>query len=290
MPRIPLFLNLWSLRRLAGRPLGLWLIALSLFGASWTYAVERPRELEGVGVDEFPGRMVDLHRVGFYDEVGKAVTLADFSHPGRPVLLALVYYECPHLCTLVLNGLLETLNHLDMNPGEQFEIVAVSINPEEKPPLAAKKKQQYLLSYHPAHLGSQSAMQKELGWHFLTADSQAVSALANEVGFRYRYDAASKQYGHTAVLFILSPQGKISRYIYGITYSAQTLKLALVEASEGKVGKMLDRFLLFCYHFDPSRNQFTLKAWPIIQGVLFVQVVGLTYFLWRMWRPRRPVS
>jgi len=243
------------------------------------WADNRPEELKGIGIKEHLGAQVKLDELSFRDEQGTAHTLSDYFKSKKPVILTLVYYQCPMLCNLVLNGLLEGMKKIEWSVGNQYEIVTVSINPHEREALARKKKSTYIGSY-----GRPGA---EAGWHFLTGDEPAIEALASQVGFEYRYDPDEKQYAHAAAIFILTPDGKVSRYLYGTDFQAQTLKLGLLEASSGKISlTTLDRVLLFCFHFDPYKNSYTLKMWRVVQLVLSIQLLVLGGFLWKLWRKK----
>jgi protein SCO1/2 len=208
----------------------------------------------------------------FTDETGSSVALgAYFEH--KPVVVALVYYECPMLCSLVLNGMLRALRPVTLDAGKDFEVVVVSIDPRETPELAAKKKATYLASYR--RPGT------EKGWHFLVGKPAEIEKLADAVGFEYAFDEKSGQYAHPAGLTILTKGGRVSRYLDGIEYSAKDLRLALVEASEDKLGTIVDRMLLLCFHYDPSQGKYTLVAMNVLRiaGGLTVLLVGGFVFL-----------
>lgn len=235
-------------------------------------------ELAGVGITEHLGETVPLDLV-FTDETGRQVRLAEYFGTGKPVILNLVYYQCPMLCNLVLNGMVNGVKGMEWLPGEKFEMVAVSINPAETWQLAGAKKQNYL-----AELGRPGA---EAGWHFLVADSTQSRALANAVGFGYKYDEEQKEFAHSAAAFVLTPDGKISRYLYGIEFSARDLKLALLEASDGKIGTTIDRLILYCYHYDPQAKGYVLFATNVMRigGALTALVLGI--FVALLWRHER---
>lgn len=192
----------------------------------------------------------------FRDESGKTVTLKQYFGK-KPVLLTLVYYECPSLCGLVLQGLLKSLRVLNYTPGEQFEIVTVSISPTETPELAAAKKQSFLKEY--------GRLDAAAGWHWLTGDEPNIRALADAVGFRYVYDPKTKQYAHAAGIMLLTPSGKVSRYFYGIEYSPRDLRLGIMDASQGKVGSLVEKVILFCYQYDPTTGKYGLLVVRLIQ-------------------------
>jgi protein SCO1 len=242
-------------------------------------AVSVPDELKGIGITEHLGDQVFLGDYTFKNETGKDVKLADYFHAGRPVLLTLVYYECPNLCNFLLNGLVKSLKTLDWTPGKNFEIVTLSINPNEKPELAEKKKAAYLESY-----GRKEA---DVGWHFLTGDDAQVRKLADQVGFGYRYEPKDAQYAHSAAIFVLTPDGKISRYLYGIEFKKTDLRLSLLEASNGKIGTIIDRILLFCYRYDPQTRKYSIYLTKVMQagGGLTLLIFGGNLALF--WRRQR---
>ena len=238
-----------------------------------------PRGLEGVGVREKLGDALPLD-LTFNDEYGKPVTLRQLFARGKPVVLDLGYYGCPMLCGLVINGLTASLKDLSFTPGQEFAIINVSIDPSEKPALARAKKGNVI-----ADLGKPAAA---TGWHFLTGEEAQVRQLADAVGFRYRWDEAQQQFAHAAVLILVTPDGKVSRYLYGVRFPAQTLRLSLVEAGEGKIGTTTDQLLLYCFHFDPAAGSYTLAALNIMRaaGVLTVLVLAVVIGL-ALWREAR---
>jgi protein SCO1/2 len=226
-----------------------------------------PPGLEGVGIDQRLNEQVPL-QLTFKDEQGKAVKLGDYFHDGRPVILNLVYFQCPMLCTEVLNGLTSALKVIKFVPGDQFEIVTLSIDPRETPQLAANKKEMYLKK-----LGNPEAGK---GWHFLTGEQAQISELAKAVGFRYRYDAKLDQFAHAAGIVLITPDGKISQYYYGVEYSAKDMRLGIVEASHNKIGSLADQVLLYCYHYDPRTGKYGATITNIIRlaGLTTVIILG----------------
>ena len=250
-----------------------YLVSLSPFYAN---AGEKPDELQGVGISEHLGERVKIEELHFQDEWGNPVALSTYFNQGRPILLALVYFECPSLCNLILKGLLDSLKEIEWTTGREFELVAVSINPNEKPSLALAKKTNYLKSYN--------RPEGNTGWHFLTGEEDQIHALAAQIGFEYRYIEQEKQYAHAAAIYLLTPQGKISRYLYGTLYKPNNLRIGLSEAANGRVGTVMDRVLLFCFHFDPSKNSYTLKVWRVVQLVLALQVLVGGSLLFALWR------
>lgn len=226
----------------------------------------RPELLKDVGVDQRLNESIPLG-LQFNDEKGKPVELRQF-FGSRPVILSLVYYNCPMLCTQVLNGLERSLKEVSLNLGKDYTVVTVSIDPTERPVLASAKQQLYAGMY-----GRPGGTQ---GWHFLTGDEPQIKQLASAVGFRYAYDPDSKQFAHASVIILLTPEGRISRYFYGITYPSRDLRLGLDDASEGKIGSPVDAVLLFCYHYDPATGKYGVVISHVIQllGGLTILVVG----------------
>lgn len=257
-----------ALALLAGLAL---LCPLALFAAE-----PLPEELEGVGITEKLGDKIDLD-LTFIAEDGYPVTLRKYFEQDRPVILNLVYYSCPMLCNLVLNGQTATLREIPWMPGKEFEVVTISIDPTETFALARKKKISYLENYErPAP-----------GWHFLTDHEGNVKKLAEQVGFHYRFDGRQEQYAHSAAIMVLTPKGVVSRYLYGIKFKARDLRLALTEASEEKFGFSVDRFLLYCFHYDPQSRSYVPFARNIMRGGGLLTVLVLGIVLLRLWRRER---
>jgi protein SCO1/2 len=241
-----------------------------------------PSQLEGVGIDQMLDAQVPLD-LTFRDEAGGQVKLQDYFQRGKPVILTLVYYECPMLCTLVLNGLVSALRTLSFDVGRQFEIVTVSFDPRETAELAAEKKNTYLQEYR--RPGA------ETGWHFLTGEAAAVESLARSVGFRYRYDPEVKQFAHGAAIMVLTPKGRVARYFYGVEYAPRDLRLGLIEAAEERIGNPVDQLLLYCFHYDPATGTYSAAILNIVRLAGLVTVVALLGFILmsgRGGRPKRP--
>ncbi len=231
-----------------------------------------PKELEGVGITEHLDARLPLD-LDFADEEGRTVRLGEYFERKRPVILNLAYYTCPMLCTLVLNGVVEGIKGLAWRMGKDFEIVTVSIDPAETPALARIKKENYLETYGRPGAGA--------GWHFLTGRQESITALARAVGFGYRYDPKTRQFMHTAVTMLCTPDGRLSRYLYGIQYERQTLRLGLLEASQGKIGTTLDQLVLYCFHYDAAAGRYAPVALAIMRvvggaaaGILAVVLLG----------------
>lgn len=226
-----------------------------------------PPELRDIGIDEKLNAPLPLD-TRFVDESGKEVALRGYFHKDRPVVLQLSYFGCPMLCSLVSNGLVESLNNLTLTMGKDFEVINLSFDPNEAATLAARKKQSFLGAYNrPA--GAEA-------WHFLTGKPGAIKAITEAVGFKYKWVENVHQFSHPAALILLTPDGKVSRYLYGVNYEAKTLRLSLVEASEGKVGSSVDKFLLTCFHYDSYAGKYTATAMGIMRvaGVLTVIVLA----------------
>ncbi len=238
-----------------------------------------PKPLEDIGIEEKLGAQVDP-QLTFRNEKGETVPLASFFKGHKPVLLSLAYYSCPSLCNFHLNGLTDAFRDLKAPLGEEFEFVVVSIEPKENPELAAQKKAAYIESY--------GRPEGAKGWHFLTGDQAQITALAKQVGFKYRWDEESKQWAHTAAAYVLTPDGKISRYLYGIVFDPKVLRLSMVEASDGKIGTIVDKLTLFCFHFDPKGNKYAIAAFNVMRAGGALTVFILALFLIPFWfRNRR---
>jgi protein SCO1 len=232
-------------------------------------------------IDQRLGEKLPLH-LPFKDESGDSIALGDCV-AGKPTILVLAYYRCQMLCTEVLNGLLTAIRNLPDSAGDTFNIVVVSFDPREKPPLAALKKASYLGEY-----GRPGA---ERGWRFLTGDPLAISALTDAVGFRYQYDPATEQYAHGSGLIVLAPDGTISRYLLGVRFEPRDLRLALAEASQGKIGSPADHALLLCFRYDPTTGRYTLSALRIMRLVSAAGVLGIGGLLGMLfWRGRTKAS
>lgn len=211
-------------------------------------ASNTPPLLQDVGIDQNLNAQVPMG-LPFRDETGQTVMLGQYFRD-KPVVLALVYYECPGLCDLILNGLSHAMQQISLNVGSDYQVVTVSFNPKETWQLAVAKKGNYLEKYN--RPGAKE------GWHFLTGDEPAIKSLAETVGFHYKYDQASQQYVHASAIYVLTPEGKISKYFYGIDYNPRDFRLGLVDASSNKIGTVADRVLLFCCQYDPTTGKYGL--------------------------------
>ena len=293
-------------------------------------ADEKPRQLKGVGVTKRLGEFIDL-QLRFRSDSGQMVSLENIfqgtfsdvstgtppgtlspevsksiltdtpsskvskslspkTFPGRPpmpVLMTMVYYNCPSLCSYHLNGLNSVFKKMNWIPGKDFRFVAISMDHREDSKLASMKKANYIKNLGPRGQGV------ERGWHFLTGSEQNIKTLANQLGFGFRWDPKRQEYAHPAVAYIITPQGKIAQYLHGIQFDAKTLRLALVESSKGQVGTWVDQVLLFCYRFDPSKNEYTLAAYNIMRlgGLLTVIILGIILVpLWLRGFNSRPMK
>jgi protein SCO1/2 len=253
------------------------LIAIALFACSAAVAGAQEPPLQQVGIDQRLGEQVPLD-LTVRDETGASVALGRYFGQ-RPVILSLVYYRCPMLCTLVLNGLVRALNALAFDAGDQFEIVTLSIDPEETAVQAAAKKQQYTEAYR---RGERAA-----GWHFLTADAPTIATLARSVGFRYRRDPESGEYAHASAIMVLTADGTVARYLFGVEYAPRDLRLALVEAGQGKIGSAVDQLLLLCFRYDPSTGRYSNLVLGSIRAGGVVTVAAVVAFVLIMWRRER---
>jgi protein SCO1/2 len=233
-----------------------------------------------VGIDQKLNAPIPLGIV-FRDESDHAVPLRTYFGE-KPVVLALVYYKCPGLCGLTLSDLVGSLKKVDLEPAHDYNVVIVSIDPKEEPPVAAGKKQSY------AKLFAKPSF--DAGWHFLTGDPKAISTLASAVGFRYRWDEATHQFVHAAGVMIITPEGRLSRYFYGIQYTPSDLRLSLVEASRHKIGSPVDYILLFCCPYDPMTGKYTVAIYNVLKvagGGTLVLVFGLIFFMIRSGNKRK---
>jgi len=226
-----------------------------------------PAALAGIGIEQKLDQQVPLS-LTFRDEAGDTVPLSTYFSQGKPVILALVYYQCPMLCTMILNGVESSLKAVSLNPGQDFEVVSVSFDPKDTPELAASKKQSYLRRYGRPNTAN--------GWHFLTGEESSIKALTDAVGFHYKYDPETRQFAHASGIMVLTPDGRISRYFYGVEYAPRDLRLGLVEASQNKIGTPVDQILLFCYHYDPATGKYGAIAMNIVRfaGAAFTVICG----------------
>jgi protein SCO1 len=240
---------------------------------------QRPPMLKQVGIEQRLNEQIPSE-LTFHDESGKTVRLADYFGK-KPVILNLVYFQCPMLCSEVLSGMTSALTILKFDVGKEFDIITVSIDPRDTPTMATEKKAGLLKRYHRAGA--------EQGWHFLTGDQANITALAKAAGFGYEYDQSTGQFAHATAIMILTPEGKISRYLYGVEYPPKDLRLGLVEASENKIGSVVDQVLLYCYHYDPATGKYGAIVMNILRlaGVVTILILG-AFMLVMFRRPAAP--
>lgn len=236
-----------------------------------------PEPLREVGFDQRLGESVPLD-LAFRDAEGRSVTLGDY-FDGRPVALALVYYDCPMLCPLTLAGLARSLKPLELSAGREFQLLTVSFDPGETPEQAAKARDRYLPLY-----GREGA---EEGWHFLTGEAAAIARLAEAIGFRYTFDEERDEYAHAAGLVVLTPQGRVARYFFGTDHPARDLRLAMVEATDGGIGNAVDQLLLYCFHYDPATGRYNAATWNLVRAGAALTVLALVGFILVMLRRER---
>lgn len=236
-----------------------------------------PRPLREIGFDQRLDERVPLD-VEFKDDQGRAVKLGEY-FGRKPVVIAFVYYDCPMLCTMVLSSITSTLGILALEPGKDFELVMVSFDPRETAELAARKKAEYLHRYdRPATAD---------GWHFLTGEPPAIERLTKAAGFRYTWDEETQQFAHPAGIIVLTPDGRLARYLFGLEYGARDLRFALVEASEGRIGTAVDAALLYCFHYDPMTGRYGFVVMRLLRVAGAATVLALAAFVLVMLRRER---
>jgi protein SCO1/2 len=236
-----------------------------------------PEALRNVGIDQRLNQQVPLD-LSFRNEAGETVTLGSLMR-GKPVILSLVYYECPMLCTLVLNGLLGTLKALPFDAGNEFDVITVSFNPKDTAELAAKKKAAYLNEYR--RPGA------EQGWHFLTGDEASIKRLAEAVGFRYTYLPDKGEFAHAAGIMVTTPKGVLARYFYGVEYAPRDVKFGLMEAAENRIGSPIDQLMLFCFSYDATTGRYTNQVMLLVRVAGAVTALAIIGFIVRAWRRER---
>ena len=237
-------------------------------------ASTRPPRLENVGIEQRLDAQVPAG-LAFRDDAGKAVKLGDyFGH--KPMILNLVYYNCTMLCGEALAGLASAMRLVKFDVGNEFDVITVSFDPRETPEMAAAKKKDYVARYGRANAAA--------GWHFLTGQAESINALTNAVGFQYQYDAKTNQYAHATAIMVLTPQGRISRYFYGVDFPPKDLRMGLVEASQGKIGNAVDAVLLYCYHYNPETGKYGAIVGNILRLAAAATILMLGAFLFILWR------
>jgi len=238
----------------------------------------KPAILEEIGVDEKLGESIPMD-LEFVNSDGQRVRLGDLIEDGKPVLLNPLYYECPMLCGLVLDAVFNVVDELAWSPGRDYTIISFSIDPEETPTIAANSKDKYLTQLNRS--GS------EMGWHFLTGEEESIKRLTDSIGFRYKYDEQTGEYLHLASIMMISPNGSITRYLYGATFSEFDLRNALYEAADGTIGSTIDKVVMYCFTYDPSSQSYVPVAMNIMKLGGLATVVFLGIFLGVFWRRER---
>jgi protein SCO1 len=266
-----------------------WIAVIVLVAITGLVTSDARAELPGnkvaqeVGLDQKLDTLIPLG-LTFTDETGKKVRFAEYFGK-RPVILTLAYYECPMLCTQVLNGLVGSMRTLKFDAGKEYEVITVSIDHRETPALAAGKKREYLADYDRAGT--------ENGWHFLTGDSVSIARLADAVGFRFMYDPESKEYAHASGIMVITPEGRLSRYLYGIEYPPRDLRYSLIDASENRIGSVVDKVLMLCFNYDPHTGKYGVAIMTIVRlaGLATVlAIIGFIFVSTRRERRRRLVD
>jgi protein SCO1/2 len=243
-------------------------------------ASTRPPRLENVGIEQRLDAQVPPD-LTFRDDAGKAIKLGDyFGH--KPMILNLVYYNCTMLCGEALAGLASALRLVKFDVGNEFDVITVSFDPRETPEMAAAKKIDYVTRYGRANAAA--------GWHFLVGQPESINALSKAVGFNYQYDPKSNQYAHATAIMVLTPQGRVSRYFYGVDFPPKDLRMGLVEASQGKIGNAVDAVLLYCYHYNPETGKYGAIVGNILRLAAAATILMLGTFLFILWRLDRSVT
>lgn len=239
-----------------------------------------PNALKEVGIEQKLGEQVPLD-AEFKNEDGRTVRLGEYFGKGRPVILALVYYECPMLCNEVLNGLTGSLKGISFDAGKEFDVVAISFDAREndKPELAKNKKESYLKRYGRENAGG--------GFHFLTGTQDQIDKITNAVGFKYHWDEKSEQFAHAGGIMIATPDGKLARYFYGIDYSPKDLKFGIMEAGEGKIGNPAEQLFLYCYHYDPATGSYGLAILRVMRIAAVFTILAIGGMLFVFWRYKK---
>ncbi|HET7442742.1 MAG TPA: SCO family protein [Terriglobales bacterium] len=237
-------------------------------------ANQRPPGLNNVGIEQRLNEQIPAD-LTFRDETGNAVRLGDY-FGGKPIILDLAYFRCQMLCPEVLSGLTVALRGMKFDVGREFEVLTISFDPRETPATAAEAKQKWLARY-----GRKGA---EQGWHFLTGQQEAIAALTKAAGFQYKYDPNTQQFAHTTAIMVLTPQGKIAQYYYGVEFSPKDLRLALVEASHNKIGNLADAILLYCYHYDPATGRYGAVIMRVLRLAGLATMIFLGSFIALMLR------
>jgi len=270
--------------------ISVWLLAVTLLAASAPAQMNngimappantRPPRLENVGIEQHLDAQVPPDLI-FRDDIGKAVKLGDYFGQ-KPLILNLVYYNCTMLCGEALAGLSSAMRLIKFDVGNEFDVITISFDPRETPEMAASKKKDYIGRYGRANAAA--------GWHFLTGPPESINALTKAVGFQYQYDAKTNQYAHATAIMVLTPQGRISRYFYGVDFPPKDLRMGLVEASQGKIGNAVDAVLLYCYHYNPETGKYGAIVSNILRLAAAATILLLSSLIFILWRLDRSVT
>ena len=255
--------------------LGLSLLFTTTALAQSSLAIREQALLEGVGFNEQPGELIASH-VRFTDHTGESVTFSNYLQSGRPVILNFAYYNCPMICSVMLDQLAVSLNEVDLKLGTDYDVVTVSFSPDEGTELAEKSRE----TFRPKVAGDE-------GWEFLTGSDESITELATSTGFRYKWIEENGEYAHPAALIFLSGDGKITRYLHGLMYPAPDVKKALLEAGEGRVGTVWDQVVMYCFRFDPTANSYVIQATNLMKLAGLLTVVALVFMLTFFWVKER---
>ncbi len=254
-------------------------LCLLIAGAAYAETSSTPPQLPGkVSIAQKLGSRVPLDEA-MHDENGRVVRLGDYFNHGKPVLLNFVYFRCPMLCPMVLEGMTSSLTELKFDIGREFDVVTISIDPRDKASQAAEFKDKYVKRYGRLNAAN--------GWHFLTSNDTTIHRIADTVGFQYAYDGVRDQFAHGAAILVLTPDGRTSRYFYGFEFKPRDLRLGIVEASAGKIGTLTDQFLLLCYHYDPAAGRYSRRAMNFVRAGGITTVAVLAGFIFVMVRKER---
>jgi protein SCO1/2 len=237
-------------------------------------STDKPKEFDGIGITENLGKKLDLS-LKFIDENNQSVTLGKYFDGRHPVSLSLIYYSCPGLCNFHFNGVIDALKGVDWSPGDKFQVLAISFDPRETAEVGAQKRQAYLKAY--------DRPGTEKGFHFLTATQETIDQLTKQVGFNYKWNDEAKEWAHASAAVIATPDGTISRYLHGIQFDASTYKLALNEATDGKIGNIVDKMIWYCFKYDPHQSKYVLYAYRAVQFGAIAIVLMLAAILLPVW-------
>jgi protein SCO1/2 len=252
---------------------------LLLFATTAFAASNTPPQLPGkVGIEQHLDAQLPLDTM-FRDETGRVVRLSEYANGSKPLLLVFMYYRCPMLCSMVMEGVVSTLTELKFDAGKEYDVVVISIDPRDTPRDAAAKKEKYVKRY--------GRLADVHGFHFLTGPESAIHRITNTAGFQYAYDPQSDQFAHGTALMVLTPRGRLSRYLYGFEYKPRDVRLALVEASANKIGTATDAVLLLCYHYDPATGKYSRSAMNFVRAGGVATMAGLAGFIFIMIRRER---